>query len=203
MSQEMNTNKTTTADQAAPHPHPSSGHPRHNHQDEDFRSDFRYDHQLHQYQCQQCEWTSSYSYNVRRHCRKEHWGQLKFACDLCPAVLGWSKKAMKLHMARTHREREVACDQCSYKGHTEEIVHTHRVAVHERRYNPSKVECYMCAQYYASKAGLDRHILRVHAGVKGPKPITREGSWPCDLCPKSFGQKRYLQRHLKNYHHAH
>ena len=201
MSQEMNTNKTTTTSQATPHP--PSGQPRHNHQDEE-RSDFRYDHQLHQYQCQQCEWTSSYSYNVRRHCRKEHWGQLKFACDLCPAVLGWSKKSLKLHMARTHREREVVCDQCSYRGHNEEIVHAHRVAVHEKRYNPARVECRQCGEYYASKWGRDSHILRVHAGWKGPKKTTASvESWPCELCPKSFGQKRYLHRHLKNYHHAH
>ena len=200
MSQEMNTNKTTTAGQAAPHP--SSGQPRHNHPDPNHHQQ-QQQQQPHVYQCQQCDWTSGYSYNVRRHCRKEHWGQLKFACDLCPAVLSWGKKALRNHMARTHREREVGCDLCAYRGHSEEIVYRHKVAVHQKRYNPARVECWMCGHYYASKAGLDRHILRVHAGVKAPRPAVSEGSWPCGLCPRSFGQKRNLNRHMRNYHHAH
>jgi hypothetical protein len=205
----MNTNKTIDS-QPPPllltnpvfinlHTSSSSGessfrHP--NHQDPNH-------HQLHQHQCQECEWSSRYSYNVKRHYRKQHWGQLRFECEYCVAVLGWSRKALKNHMDRTHRAQEVPCDQCSYRGYSEEIVYAHRVAVHEKRYNPySRVECHQCGGYYTSKRGLDRHILRVHMGVKGPKPITSEGSWPCGLGPKSFGRKRYLNSHMKNYHHA-
>ena len=197
MSQEMYNMKTNKT--AAP-----AQEDNHHHQ-EDQRHHRQQQQQSFKYQCKQCEWSSRYSYNVARHNRKAHWGQLEFPCDLCPAVLGWSRATLRNHKARFHREREVLCDQCDYRGHNQEIVHSHQVAVHEMRYR-RKLECRQCGQYYVNQWGLDRHILRVHAGVKEPKKQPTAGvgsSWPCGLCPRVFGQKRYLNRHMINYHHAH
>ncbi|MCP4061002.1 MAG: hypothetical protein GY738_27690 [Pseudoalteromonas sp.] len=157
--------------------------------------------QSHWHQCLQCDWSSQYRYNVKRHTRKQHWGQLRFECDLCPAVLGWSKTTLDNHMARVHKEKLVGCDQCEYRGHTENIVHTHRRQVHEKRW-VRRVQCGRCGEVYASKYELEKHTLHIHEGVKRPSRQVEVGSWSCGLCPKVFEQKKYLDRHFRRQHHS-
>ena len=156
-------------------------------------------HRYHRHQCLQCDWSSQYRYNVKRHTRKQHWGQLRFECDLCSAVLGWSKTTLDNHMARVHKEKLVGCDQCEYRGHTENIVHTHRRAVHEKR-GVRRMECGQCGRVYASKYGLKEHTLHTHAGVKRTPRQVEVGSWACGLCPKVFRQKSYLDKHVRRTH---
>ena len=179
---------------AAPHPPAPTQDNHHHHQDQHHHRQQQF-----QYKCGECDWTSAYSYNVKRHSRAQHWGQLKFECGLCPAVLNWSQATLDNHMARVHREKLVGCDQCEYRGHTEKIVHTHRRAVHERR-GVRRMECGQCGRVYASKYGLKEHTLHTHAGVKRTPRQVEVGSWACGLCPKVFRQKSYLDKHVRRTH---
>ena len=133
--------------------------------------------------CQLCEYTTTLSFNMRRHIEFKHNISGSATCHLCGFVAK-SKANLKGHIRLKHfaPEGQTKCEKClkcfpneKFDGHLCEV---------------KNFICYSCGKAYTTKYGLDRHIMIEHENVQFPKPFI------CDKCDFCCESKSALQKHM-------
>ena len=136
------------------------------------------------YQCQQCDFETSWSGNLRKHVKAKHVG-VRYPCDQCDYKAS-REDHLKKHKEYKHEGVRYPCDKCDYKGITQNALKVHKESKHQG-------VCYYCdnCQYKATTpAGLKKHVESIHAGVR----------YPCDQCDYNGTQNSNLRTHKKIYH---
>ena len=71
--------------------------------------------------------------------------------------------------------------------------------IHLRKSHQSNTQnkCLICLRDFSSVSNLNSHIRSIHEGKKPEKPFSYVNKvFRCGLCPKRYGRKEHLQRHM-------
>ncbi|XP_060566669.1 gastrula zinc finger protein XlCGF57.1-like [Ruditapes philippinarum] len=170
------------------------------------------------YQCGECDVLFKSQVNLEKHLRLHTGAVTVFTCETCNKKFSHQKNLvqhMKIHQGNSGKQFK--CPECpaaySYKCHLSRhlIIHTG-----EKPY-----KCKFCGKAFNRNAHLIRHRKMHSGGEKEWKcehcgfafwekgDLVRhikshEGNRPlkCDYCEQTFVWKRYLLKHLNNYHKA-
>ena len=77
----------------------------------------------HKYQCQECDYMASKSWNLRTHVEAKHEG-VRYPCDQCE-YKATTEATLKIHKKYKHEGVRYSCDQCEYKATTTGSLKTH------------------------------------------------------------------------------
>lgn len=157
---------------------------------------------------QVCKECNGVFINLRAHIKEVHERRREHVCTFCSKEFA-KKSGLVRHIQTVHEKlRNWFCDLCEKafgeKGQMQRHQKTHFKPltteaecklddlIDEEEIVEDKVRfiCGICKKKVNSKAALRRHKATVH-GKKRP--------WLCDLCPKSFGEKYNLLRHIKSH----
>lgn len=111
------------------------------------------------FKCKICTMTFLTSLNLQRHSSAVHENQRNFCCIFCSKRFSISHNLHR-HVVSMHpvnKEKIYSCDQCEYKSHS-----TWNLAVHRKRHDAKKRECYFCGKKFANFSDLRRHCGRIH-----------------------------------------
>ena len=130
----------------------------------------------------------------------------------------YSHKDRKFQKVPKHKSQngpqQINCELCA-----EEICSS-KIRWHYKKYHPEKLDqslllkCDHCAETFLDKYGLKKHLYISHNDLKGSKVctkcklpyshrhrcITKPTRYNCDLCEKSFCDKKKLQAHILGDH---
>ena len=150
------------------------------------------------YPCSECTFQTNSEESLKLH-RKFH-GEMKdypgVKCDHCDFIykhhpsdeLGSRrcKKQLNEHMNDEHAELKLKCDHCEKSFWSQRQLKVHTVR-HVNSAENGSLSCDKCDYQCKSAHTLKHHIDAVHLGVK--KHL-------CDWCPKAFGTKSTLNKHI-------
>jgi KRAB domain-containing zinc finger protein len=109
-------------------------------------------------------------------------GVRQFKCRQCPMTC-WNKKNLRSHM-RTHNKFE--CDRCDFTT-VEKFKLEDHFCLH---LNPNAFQCGTCGKNLLYRKSLELHMRHNH-----PKEIVN--LFACDVCHRTFNNKRFLYDHKK------
>ncbi|CAG0909133.1 unnamed protein product, partial [Cyprideis torosa] len=101
-------------------------------------------------------------------------------CDICGK--GFPKYSLPKHR-ESHLPKIIPCPQCDLLFRTEAHLEKHRRRDHE---SGAKILCPVCGKESKSQHNLTRHMW-----------THQDGRYPCNQCPKRYGAKYLLNRHLR------
>ena len=128
-----------------------------------------------------------------------HSTEAPFRCEFCDACFR-QRVNLKQHQIRRHPEsvKEAAADlhrphacpeeHCEKRFRTTSELKNHMLYHGDIRRSYS---CHFCSSAFVEKRHLDRHIRRVHTGVR---------NFVCNQCDKSFYEKYELNYHCRRFH---
>ncbi|XP_067931610.1 uncharacterized protein [Watersipora subatra] len=157
------------------------------------------------FKCNQCELEFSSIDLLKRHKESEHnsvdvspdtldeYSTMVHYCKECDFTTSL-KQLLKLHISRTHREKQLECLDCGekfgplvdLKSHIKET--GHRKGQHTNLYK-QMVECKICKKKLQLK-NLKPHTELVHEKVK---------PFSCELCGKMFGTRFLVKEHMESH----
>ncbi|XP_035708074.1 zinc finger protein 26-like [Folsomia candida] len=109
--------------------------------------------------CNLCPMTFLHRDGLQAHIRGRHENQRNFCCTFCGKSFS-ILNSLQRHVDAIHpvsKEKIHSCDKCEYRSHSK-----HNLAMHIRRHNVKKHECYFCGKKFASFQDLVRHCGRIH-----------------------------------------
>ena len=124
------------------------------------------------YQCEQCDKSYAFPYDLKTHVRDIHELSLTFRCDLCGQNFE-TKKSLKVH-------KIIASCQVSGKKSNLDRVKKVKNLSRGKRY-----QCAQCHKSYAFRSDYKNHVRVKHEGL----------TIRCDLCDKKFTKKSSLKVH--------
>ena len=127
----------------------------------------------HKYQCQECDYMASKSWNLRTHVEAKHEG-VRYPCDQCE-YKATTAGSLKTHSDSIHAGVCFPCGQCKYKATQAGNLQRHVDKVH-------KGQCNSRANF---KGHLREHVESIHDGVR----------YPCDQCDYKATDKGNLKKH--------
>lgn len=167
---------------------------------------------LNLYPCNKCEYTTSYSCNLKRH--KERWhGTNSYPCEQCVYV-GKTLMYLEQHKAAHHDGIRYPCDQCEYSAKEISHLRTHYKAKHQGVRYP----CDQCPYEATQQSALNLHKKNIHERIRYPCDLCdylgttlgtlkqhqatyHEGiRYPCNQCKLAFTVKRQLKIHIESKH---
>ena len=140
-------------------------------------------------QCELCK-VKINATSYKRHMKTQHdLGQgKKWQCQLCFKILE-SKARLNGH-EKTHnnqaKEKEFQCDKCSYASSNKNYLRDHK-----RRIHTAQEGLWMCFKDKCQtkpKSFLNNDLLSKHQNT--------HNDLPCPKCPKRFGAKRNMKKHM-------
>ena len=170
--------------------------------------------------CNECNYSTTKSYNLMRHRDSVHLGTIKttFCDQCCKTVLtkSFKKHVKTVHDGEKRLEKKIKCEKCSYLARPN-ILRTHVSIAHMGEL----LECSGCDNKYKSLSALRVHRRIVHEGwqpelkmcdkcdFQTERPsILREhdnvthGGYliKCGLCKNEYRSKHTLRIHMTSYH---
>ena len=140
----------------------------------------------------------------------------KFSCELCNKKCS-QRSDLKSHIARTHAEETIPCDQCDEIFSNKVYLKRHKGRKHIKS---RKFPCPQCEKKFHHKPDVRGHINQVHSTCEPfqcpicPSKLKTHSSWrfhrkihqdrvghfPCELCNKIFSRRHSLDAHIKACH---
>lgn len=102
--------------------------------------------------------------------------------------------SIRKHRKRTYDPKIFSCDKCGKEFHRLESIRAHMLShlSKEEREMLRIHKCDVCGQKFTSQSYLRQHLIRVHI----------DNSFVCDICAKTYKEKRSLLHHHKTTHSA-
>ena len=108
-------------------------------------------------------------------------------CPKCSKVFS-KKRSMLAHLLEVHKEEKSMCDICCKTFNNMKYLQVHFRTMHKT--TVSSYPCEQCGKTFKSNERKNYHLREVHEGEKSM----------CDICCKTFNNRRYLQVHVKTTH---
>ena len=83
------------------------------------------------YFCNQCDYSSSYIKNVKRHTEIAHEG-IGYPCELCD-FSATRPSQLRTHKRSKHEEFRYSCDQCAYSASCLPYLKRHKESTHSKK----------------------------------------------------------------------
>ena len=110
-------------------------------------------------ECENCDYTCSQKFNLKRHVASVHKGNKPFKCEVCDYNSS-QKGHLKQHVASVHEiKKPFKCEICDYGFSQKSHLTKHVASVHEIK-KPFK--CKICDYTCSKKFNLKRHVASVH-----------------------------------------
>lgn len=153
------------------------------------------------YNCKNCCFTTPRESVFKLHCMT-HFTIVSenkiFACDEC------SKVFKRPHLLNAHKKKrhsnlpkDFKCDElnCDFATKYAKTIETHKLR-HKKKKKVTKIPCKVasCSETFASKCGLDRHILYRHSDT-----LPSESVLTCESCPQKFSNREQLDKHIQSH----
>ena len=103
-------------------------------------------------------------------------------CQHCGKVFQ-KPEQLRTHLRYNHKERQVICDICKHKFHSNRDLTRHINSVHEGK---KDVQCGSCGKFFTCSNTLKTHERCVHLKLK---------LYKCEVCKKSFTLADTLKKH--------
>ena len=132
-------------------------------------------------------------------------------CETCGDVF-YNLNSFKHHMNTVHLRKRFGCNQCDRSYSVLKDLNLHIKGKHE---NDARLQCKICLQRFSKFSSVKDHMKGVHAkdlvklDVKNNKKDVHQKDFVkviCDICSKTYRDKKSLDRHydvvhkaLKNY----
>ena len=132
--------------------------------------------------------------------RRSHGQNDSFNCLECDetfrASQGWSGIAM--HLWRSHKvDMELlCCDQCQFRAYSKSKLDVHKQSHGEER----PYLCDDCGKNFKTAKSHKSHRLLFHSKSKSGNDDEDEGEAKCELCERSFRERRRLKLHVESVH---
>ena len=111
--------------------------------------------------CDQCDYTSAKSWNLKKHKESKH-DRIRYPCDLCDYA-ATQRSSLKEHKEYKHQVASYPCDQCAYIARGKRHLKRHV----ESKHNGVRFSCDLCEFTAANLVSLRLHE-RIHKGNKQP-----------------------------------
>ena len=156
---------------------------------------------------QHCDICNKLFVNLRSHVQQVHQKLRTHPCHLCDKTFG-KKSGLDRHILTVHEKmRNYYCDLCQKSFGEKAQLLRHR-KIHFKSTSPEpdsgsisedqeiiedkkRYKCGRCKKILNSRAALKRHRSLVHL---------KERNFLCNFCPKKFGEKSNLMRHIMKAH---
>lgn len=175
--------------------------------------------QMRQLFCDQCDYRTARSVELRRHIQVKHEGMrficevcgvetttqshlnfhvkqrhtpeliVNVPCDICGKVFKFAKN-LTGHMRKVHSKRSF-CQHCGYQSKSHEDLKLHLANLHDELKN--KFQCPKCNKILSAKNAFKYHMRFQHA----EEPLEK---FPCHFCDYESVSKANLQRHVESIH---
>ena len=169
-----------------------------------------------QFKCEQCDYVSQRSSNLKRHIRTVHTTQTKrpYKCDICGICSFKEKHHLTDHKA-SHglTELEHACSDCDYRTHLKQNLTRHKLS-----HMPKAQQCTQCDKKFRTKTDLKQHVATMHGGehhhcdqcdyyserrarlLEHMRVHTGEKRYKCPVCARAFAFSSNFNTHMKSLH---
>ena len=166
------------------------------------------------FQCKSCDYAAKTRDCLLVHVQK-HEGQVH-RCTKC-SYTSECESYLKIHVVRTHSERQFRCDKCEYSTKEKSRLKVHTKYVHDKVRKELRYNCDICDYKTPYSSGLKRH-KEIHDNVliyfdqclysspsernmKFHKLRTHSDlTFTCDTCPFSCKGKYGLKNHMETVH---
>ncbi|KAL1458674.1 hypothetical protein WDU94_008804, partial [Cyamophila willieti] len=117
-----------------------------------------------------------------------HSNETQFLCAVCSKGFKW-RQGLERHMTTHGKEKPYLCSQCAFNTVNQAYLAKHILSHNKKEVCPHEE----CKHREIRKENLKAHLL-THSKVK---------RFQCELCGKSFGHAKNLDRHLEHMHNPH
>ncbi|KAJ8680919.1 hypothetical protein QAD02_016706 [Eretmocerus hayati] len=139
------------------------------------------------YSCECCNKIFRDRYNLELHTRR-HSGEKPFQCELCSKAYS-DKYSWLRHVTTKHsNDKPFPCDTCGARFNRKSNLARHVKSHSDGNSNPSS--CSICGEGLTARSELKAHMV-CHS---------KDKSFACDLCGKSFKHRQNLDSHKKVLH---
>lgn len=140
------------------------------------------------YECEVCRLRFRQKRKLEAHLNNIHSDtEPAFKCQTCAKTFKWKFTLKQHEFLHTDQAPSVLCEVCGKRFSSAGPLKRHLTRKHSDQACANRsLECGECAQVFACRAGLERHV-RVHTG---------ERPFPCDVCGRRFAQKSSLTTHV-------
>lgn len=156
---------------------------------------------------QNCDICNKLFVSLRSHVQQVHQKLRTYICHLCTKSFG-KKSGLDRHILTVHEKmRNYYCDLCQKSfGEKAQLFRHRKIHFKETALEPDsgsisedqeiiedkkRYKCGRCKKILNSRAALKRHRSLVHL---------KERNFLCNFCPKKFGEKSNLMRHIMKAH---
>lgn len=156
---------------------------------------------------QHCDICDKLFVNLRSHVQQVHQKLRTHTCHLCDKPFG-KKSGLDRHILTVHEKmRNYYCDLCQKSfGEKAQLLRHRKIHFKSNALEPDsesisedqeiiedkkRYKCGRCKKILNSRAALKRHRSLVHL---------KERNFLCNFCPKKFGEKSNLMRHIMKAH---
>ncbi|KAI8431633.1 hypothetical protein MSG28_016112 [Choristoneura fumiferana] len=134
-----------------------------------------------EYSCDVCNKKFRFQCFLKRHALL-HTGEKPHQCEVCKRQFAQQSHLLK-HMRIHTGEKPFTCETCNKNFRCKSNLVQHQL-MHTRDPPPT---CHICNKQYQQKIHLEKHIMRIHQGIK---------PYMCEICNKPFRDKCDLKRHM-------
>ncbi|XP_053382976.1 zinc finger protein 652-A-like isoform X2 [Mercenaria mercenaria] len=151
------------------------------------------------YCCDECDFTSNFTHNMRKHLWKVHQREEYkplnaapqftkvdglYRCEQCPFTSVVSSN-LKQHIGCKHRKQKFKCGICEKTYNSKYRLGGHIKAIHENK----KLLCHICSKQFNTRRSLNFHLRKAHEKDYVEK-------FHCKICDKYFSDSRHFDGHM-------